>query len=137
MGILRNLAIAAAMQFYAAALSAQDTIKIGADLPMSGPNAEYGELFGAAAATADRHPIAGADPAGATAQLGRPGLWSDRLPHFRSGFVPSAGDEIQSSTSSTGDTVPPPWRRSSASATGFDRCCTSRRSARSQLTTCG
>jgi len=55
-----------------------------------------GELFGAAAATADRHPIPGADPVNATPQLGQPGLWSDRLPHFRSGFMPSAGDEIQS-----------------------------------------
>jgi xylitol oxidase len=54
------------------------------------------ELFGATAATADRHPIAGADPVNATPQLGQPGLWSDRLPHFRSGFMPSAGDEIQS-----------------------------------------
>ncbi|HVC86991.1 MAG TPA: D-arabinono-1,4-lactone oxidase [Gaiellaceae bacterium] len=55
-----------------------------------------GELLGAAAATAERHPIPGADPVNATAQLGQPGLWSDRLPHFRSGFMPSAGDEIQS-----------------------------------------
>jgi xylitol oxidase len=54
------------------------------------------ELFDATAATADRHPIAGADPINATPQLGQPGLWSDRLPHFRSGFMPSAGDEIQS-----------------------------------------
>jgi alditol oxidase len=54
------------------------------------------ELLGAAAATADRHPIPGADPVNVTPQLGQPGLWSDRLPHFRSGFIPSAGDEIQS-----------------------------------------
>jgi alditol oxidase len=25
-----------------------------------------------------------------------PGLWSDRLPHFRMGFVPSVGEELQS-----------------------------------------
>jgi xylitol oxidase len=54
------------------------------------------ELFGATAATADRHPIPGADPVNATPQLARPGLWSERLPHFRSGFTPSTGDEIQS-----------------------------------------
>jgi xylitol oxidase len=36
------------------------------------------------------------DPVNCTAQLGRPGLWSDRLPHFRMGFTPSAGTEIQS-----------------------------------------
>ena len=31
-----------------------------------------------------------------TPQLGRAGPWSDRLPHFRMGFTPSSGDEIQS-----------------------------------------
>ncbi len=31
-----------------------------------------------------------------TPQLGVPGLWSERLPHFRLGFTPSSGDEIQS-----------------------------------------
>jgi xylitol oxidase len=36
------------------------------------------------------------DPTSCTPQLGRPGLWSDRLPHFRLGFTPSAGDELQS-----------------------------------------
>jgi xylitol oxidase len=54
------------------------------------------ELFGAIAATVDRHPILGLDPINATRQLGVPGAWSDRLPHFRMGFTPSAGEEIQS-----------------------------------------
>jgi len=54
------------------------------------------ELFGAAPAPADRHPIAGLDPASCTPQLGRPGPWMDRLPHFRMGFTPSSGQEIQS-----------------------------------------
>jgi len=54
------------------------------------------ELFGAVAATVDRHPILGIDPVNCTPQLGRPGPWSDRLPHFRMGFTPSAGEEIQS-----------------------------------------
>jgi len=54
------------------------------------------ELFGAVAATVDRHPIIGLDPVNCTPQLGIPGLWSDRLPHFRVGFTPSKGDEIQS-----------------------------------------
>jgi alditol oxidase len=54
------------------------------------------ELFGAWAATTERHPILGMDPVNATKQLGVPGAWSDRLPHFRMGFTPSAGDEIQS-----------------------------------------
>jgi xylitol oxidase len=55
-----------------------------------------GDLFGAVPAVVDRHPVVGLDPASCTAQLGRPGLWSDRLPHFRMGFTPSAGDELQS-----------------------------------------
>jgi xylitol oxidase len=54
------------------------------------------DLFGAPAATVDRHPILGIDPVNCTPQLGRPGRWSDRLPHFRMGFTPSAGEEIQS-----------------------------------------
>jgi xylitol oxidase len=54
------------------------------------------DLFGAVAATVDRHPILGIDAAPCTPQLGRPGLWSDRLPHFRMGFTPSSGEELQS-----------------------------------------
>ncbi|MGY1616157.1 D-arabinono-1,4-lactone oxidase [Geodermatophilus sp. SYSU D00691] len=54
------------------------------------------ELFGAVPAPEDRNPVPGQDPRFATPQLGRPGPWSDRLPHFRMGFTPSAGDEVQS-----------------------------------------
>jgi len=54
------------------------------------------ELFGATPATADRHVIRGLNPTPCTPQLGRPGPWSDRLPHFRMGFTPSAGQELQS-----------------------------------------
>ena len=53
------------------------------------------DLFGARPATVDRHPILGIDPVNCTPQLGRPGPWSDRLPHFRMGFTPSAGEELQ------------------------------------------
>jgi alditol oxidase len=52
--------------------------------------------FGAVAADRPRHPIAGADPANATEQLGAAGPSAERLPHFRAGFVPSSGDELQS-----------------------------------------
>jgi xylitol oxidase len=54
------------------------------------------ELFGAVAATVDRHPIIGLDPVNCTPQLGVAGPWSDRLPHFRMAFTPSNGEEIQS-----------------------------------------
>jgi xylitol oxidase len=61
----------------------------GADTPAP-------ELFGARAATVERHPIIELDPANCTAQLGRPGPWWDRLPHFRLDSRPSAGEELQS-----------------------------------------
>lgn len=61
-----------------------------------GPPPPDGDLFGAVPAAVDRHPVPGLDATNATPQLGRPGAWSDRLPHFRMGFTPSAGDELQS-----------------------------------------
>lgn len=54
------------------------------------------DLPGARAAAGHVHPIPGMNPAHCTRQLGEPGPWSDRLPHFRMGFTPSAGEEIQS-----------------------------------------
>ena len=60
------------------------------------PEPARSELFGAVAATVDRHPILGLDPVNCSPQLGVAGPWSDRLPHFRMGFTPSAGDELQS-----------------------------------------
>jgi xylitol oxidase len=60
------------------------------------PERVEGDLFGAVAAVVDRHPILELDAASCTPQLGRPGLWSDRLPHFRMGFTPSSGEELQS-----------------------------------------
>jgi alditol oxidase len=60
------------------------------------PEREREELFGAVAATVDRHPILGLDAVNCTPQLGVAGPWSDRLPHFRMGFTPSNGEEIQS-----------------------------------------
>lgn len=54
-------------------------------------------VFGRAVrAEADRHPIIGLDAVGCTPQLGRPGPWHERLPHFRSEVSPSVGNEIQS-----------------------------------------
>ena len=38
----------------------------------------------------------GGDPVNCTEQQGVPGPWSERLPHFRSGFTPSSGEELQS-----------------------------------------
>ena len=59
-------------------------------------DATRAELFGARPAAEDRHPILGNDPVHATPQLGRPGPWAQRLPHFRLEFTPSNGEELQS-----------------------------------------
>jgi xylitol oxidase len=60
------------------------------------PEQVESDLFGATAAAVDRHPILGLDASSCTPQLGRPGLWAERLPHFRMGFTPSSGEELQS-----------------------------------------
>ena len=52
--------------------------------------------FTATPAQARRHPVPGGSPDAATEQLGVPGRWYDRLPHFRPGFRPSGGAELQS-----------------------------------------
>jgi alditol oxidase len=53
-------------------------------------------LFGATAATEQLHITPGNDPLHCTPQLGEPGPWCDRLPHFLLGYNPSTGAEIQS-----------------------------------------
>ena len=52
--------------------------------------------FTATPAQAQRNPVPGGSPDACTQQLGVPGRWYDRLPHFRPGFRPSAGAELQS-----------------------------------------
>ncbi|HYQ84839.1 MAG TPA: D-arabinono-1,4-lactone oxidase, partial [Rubrobacter sp.] len=59
------------------------------------PEQVENDLFGAAAATVDRHPILGLNAGSCTPQLGRAGPWAERLPHFRMGFTPSSGEELQ------------------------------------------
>ena len=54
------------------------------------------EFFGATMATRNLHPIAELSAENCTEQMGVPGPWYDRLPHFRMGFTPSAGKELQS-----------------------------------------
>jgi xylitol oxidase len=54
------------------------------------------EFFGAKRATRSLHPIAELSAENCTEQMGVPGPWYERLPHFRMGFTPSAGKELQS-----------------------------------------
>lgn len=53
-------------------------------------------FFGATRATVPLHPIPGMSPENCNEQLGVPGAWHERLPHFRAEFTPSAGKELQS-----------------------------------------
>ena len=53
-------------------------------------------IGGSLAATKKYHPITSVDPQACTEQLGEPGAWFERLPHFKLDFTPSVGEEIQS-----------------------------------------
>ncbi|MFF1451408.1 FAD-binding protein [Streptomyces sp. NPDC058274] len=50
----------------------------------------------AAPATEAMHPVPGMPTGNCTRQLGVPGPWHERLPHFRAEFTPSSGAELQS-----------------------------------------
>ena len=54
------------------------------------------EFFGAKLATHKLHPLAGHSAENCTEQMGIPGPWYERLPHFRMNFTPSSGAELQS-----------------------------------------
>jgi alditol oxidase len=54
-----------------------------------------GDFFGAKPAVKNLHPIAEISAENCTEQMGVPGPWYDRLPHFKMGFTPSAGKELQ------------------------------------------
>ncbi|SCG60640.1 FAD-binding protein [Micromonospora zamorensis] len=54
------------------------------------------DWLGTTAADAPRHPVLGMPVENCTPQLGEPGPWHERLPHFKLGFTPSSGDELQS-----------------------------------------
>src|SRR6266446_778974 len=54
------------------------------------------EFFGAKRATRNLHPIVELSAENCTEQMGVSGPWYERLPHFRMGFTPSAGKELQS-----------------------------------------
>jgi len=53
------------------------------------------ELYGANLATKNMHPIASESAENVTDQMGIPGPWYERMPHFKMGFKPSAGKELQ------------------------------------------
>jgi xylitol oxidase len=57
------------------------------------PNADF---YGAKPATRNLHPLTGHSAENCTEQMGIPGPWYERLPHFRMNFTPSSGAELQS-----------------------------------------
>jgi alditol oxidase len=54
------------------------------------------DWLGARRATEPRHPVPGMPAEFSSEQLGVPGPWHERLPHFRPEFTPSSGEELQS-----------------------------------------
>lgn len=66
--------------------------RIGAGQPF----AASPTFHGATAATTHLHPIRELSPEHCTPQMGIPGPWYERLPHFKMGFTPSSGEELQS-----------------------------------------
>ena len=53
------------------------------------------ELFGAKLSQQNLHPIETESAENCTDQMGVPGPWYERMPHFKMGFKPSAGKELQ------------------------------------------
>ena len=98
---------------------------------------DVAELFDARPATAERHVILGLDPASTTPQLGVPGPWSERLPHFRMGFQPSNGEEIQSEYLLPRAHASPAIEALRGLGDRLRRSCRCARSARSPPTGCG
>ncbi|MEX0771238.1 MAG: D-arabinono-1,4-lactone oxidase [Balneolaceae bacterium] len=74
-------------------LISQVWIKRRTDEKASDPGPEF---YGAVAATKNLHPITELSAEPCTEQLGKEGPWFERLPHFKMGFTPSSGEELQS-----------------------------------------
>lgn len=68
-------------------------VKRRTDKPLTGLGIDF---FGAKAATKNLHPIVEMSAENCTDQMGSPGPWYNRLPHFKMGFMPSGGKELQS-----------------------------------------
>jgi xylitol oxidase len=54
------------------------------------------DLYGAKQATQNMHPVEDQSAENVTEQMGKPGPWYERMPHFKMGFTPSTGKELQS-----------------------------------------
>lgn len=64
---------------------------------INGQNAKIlPNFFGARAASKNVHPVIDQKADNVTEQMGVPGRWYERMPHFKMGFKPSTGKELQS-----------------------------------------
>jgi xylitol oxidase len=68
-------------------------LRADADGTLVSPQRDW---LGGSLATQASHPVPGMPAETCTVQLGVPGPWFERLPHFRPEFTPSKGDELQS-----------------------------------------
>jgi xylitol oxidase len=66
------------------------SVVIEGDDPIAPP-----KYFRAVLALKDVHPIIEISAENCTEQMGVPGPWFERLPHFKMGFTPSSGEELQ------------------------------------------
>lgn len=71
-----------------------DQVWVKSRVDSSGTNSDL-TRFGAKKADDKRSPLPNGAVENCTDQLGVPGPWWDRLPHFRLGFTPSSGEELQ------------------------------------------
>ena len=62
----------------------------------SGAGGGQASWLGGRLAGRPHNPVPGMAPENATEQMGVPGPWHERLPHFRLAFTPSSGEELQS-----------------------------------------
>jgi len=72
-----------------------DEIWIKSRVGDGGAFGQQREFFGATAAIKNVHPIPGMPAENCTPQMGVAGPWHERLPHFKMGFTPSGGNELQ------------------------------------------
>lgn len=62
---------------------------------LNDPSIPSKEFFGGKLATKNLHPIPELSAENCTEQMGVPGPWYERMPHFKMGFTPSSGKELQ------------------------------------------
>ncbi|HEX8037696.1 MAG TPA: FAD-binding protein [Chryseosolibacter sp.] len=107
--VYRNLPMSALKDNFAAIMSAGYSVSLFTDWSNANVNevwvkslADAGdknaetEFYGARPAEKNMHPVESQSAESCTPQMGVAGPWFERLPHFKMGFTPSTGRELQS-----------------------------------------